>query len=111
MGLEHRRFTRITEACTVKFTTSSGQTGEGQLADISLGGTRFVTKENLQMGQLMEITFQLGSAPPFRFTAWVKYKKEESGQTQYGLEFTLGDQRDLHEYIRLNDYIWKTPKP
>ncbi len=105
MSLEKRRFIRIVEGSPLTFVAAKGLSGEGELLDISLRGMRFVSESMLTTGEKIRTVFILTNGISLDLTGVVRHVQGKGRKHLYGVEFSIHDQRDLKEHIKLNDYI------
>ncbi len=108
MGLEQRRHPR--HSLQVRFTGRDRQ-GLGELhftgADLSVGGSFLRSEVLLELGERLELTFEVPGVPrPMQCgatVAWVRRFPEPSQPGGMGIEFNQmseGDRQMLAEYLR-----------
>lgn len=106
--LERRKFIRVMEGSPLTFVTSRGKSGEGELMDISLRGMRFVSEQNLTVGEKIRTVFILTNGISLDLSGVVRHRQGKAQRWIYGVEFSIQDYKDLKEHIKLNDYIIRT---
>lgn len=104
---ERRKYIRIVETCEISFINSKGETGEGELLDLSLRGLRFISEFYLNSGEKVRIVFILSNGISLDLSGIIRHRQGKPHKWVYGMEFSIRDYRDLKEHIKLNGYIVK----
>lgn len=103
--VERRRFIRIIESCPLTFMISHGESGEGELLDLSLRGMRFQSDAVLSHGEKIRTVFILSNGISLDLSGIVRHRQGKVRKWIYGVEFSIHDYRDLKEHMKLNSYI------
>lgn len=104
-GYEYRKFTRVRVALPVIIADGEGNTFDGRIQDLTVGGMSLVCTDSLNVGEEYRLTIK----PDPHTEVEVRGKVVRAEHNDYGVEFT-GIARSGFETLR-NIIVNKAPEP